>query len=94
MMLWRKGLTICIKDVELWYLLIRVWWLGETKRIALVGRQGYTGYVRPQIEEERVEASAQAHRWENAQAQPIDKEPGVPPDKLNGQLVGTVYFVN
>lgn len=76
------------------HLLIRVWWLWESKRIALVGRQCNAGYVRPQIQKERVEASAQSHRRENTQTQPIDKEPGVPPDKLNGQLMGTIHFVN
>jgi len=76
------------------YLLIGIRWLWESQGIALVGGQRDTGYVRPQIEQKRVQSGAQAHRGEHAQTQPVDKEPGVPAHKLDGQLMGTVYLVN
>lgn len=81
---------MCCND----YLLVGIRRPRKVKRITLIGGQCDTRYVRPQIEKERVQSSAQADWREDAETKPIGKEPGVSTYQLNSQLMGTIDFVN
>lgn len=71
-------------------LLIRIGRLRKVERIALVRGQRDAGNVRSKVQQERVQSGAQAHRRDDAQADPVQHEADIAAERLHQWRVHTL----